>query len=285
MHRIKSFDITYYPGCSMATTAQESNLSLLGMFNKIGFNLVELEDWNCCGSTSAHNLDSELALDLAVRNLFLAPPDRPLLVVCPNCILQLRHAHLVLQQDDVKRRKYENEWGKTYNTDLEILHLFDLLGNVDFSQFSDEGVQRLQGLRFVPYYGCMLSRPNALQLEKEYYGLIEKILCSLGAKALSWPFKSRCCGTFLSVAKPDIITPIVNKIIQGAMDAGADCIVTACAMCHLNLEVRCNLKDPVPTVHLSELLSLALGDSEYATGLSRHLVDPRPMLKSKGLIR
>ena len=65
MHRIKSFDLSYYPGCSMATTAQESNLSLLAMFNKIGYNLIELEDWNCCGSTSAHNIDSELALDLA----------------------------------------------------------------------------------------------------------------------------------------------------------------------------------------------------------------------------
>ena len=87
------------------------------------------------------------------------------------------------------------------------------------------------------------------------------------------------------MAKPDIITPIVNKIIQGAMDAGADCIVTACAMCHLNLEVRCSLKNPVPTIHFSELLSLALGDSEYESWFPRHLVDPRPMLKRKGLIR
>lgn len=285
MHRIKSFDISYYPGCSMATTARESNLSLLEMFNKIGFNLVELEDWNCCGSTSAHNIDPELALDLAVRNLFLSPPDRPLLVACPNCILRLRHAHLVLKQDDLKRRKYENEWGTTYNTDLNILHFFDLLENINLLHFSDNGVKKLQGLRFVPYYGCMLSQPNALQYEKEYYGLMEKILCSLGGEALSWPFKSRCCGTFLSVAKPDIITPIVNKIIQGAMDAGADCIVTACAMCHLNLEVRCSLKNPVPTIHFSELLSLALGESKYESWFPRHLVDPRPMLKSKGLIR
>ena len=87
------------------------------------------------------------------------------------------------------------------------------------------------------------------------------------------------------MAKPDFITPIVNNIMQGAIDAKADCIVTACAMCHLNLEVRCNMKNPVPTLHLSELLSLALGESEYESWFPRHLVDPRPMLKSKGLIR
>ena len=285
MHRIKSFNISYYPGCSMATTSQESHFSLIEMFNKIGFSLIELEDWNCCGSTSAHNIDSELALDLAVRNLFLAPPDRPLLVACPNCLLRLRHAHLVLKHDELKRRKYEKEWCISYNTDLSIVHFFDLLENINLLHFSEQGVKKLQVLRFVPYYGCMLSRPNALPYEKEYYGLMEKTIGSVGGKALSWPFKSTCCGTFLAVTKPDIITPIINRIVQGARDAGADCIVTACAMCHLNLEVRCSLKDPVPTIHFSELLSLALGDSNYESWFPRHLVDPRPMLKSKGLIR
>ena len=284
MQGIRSCDISYYPGCSMATTAQESNLSLLEMFKIIGFNLIELEDWNCCGSTSAHNIDSQVALDLAVRNLFLAPPDRPLLVACPNCLLRLLHAHFVLNQDDLKRRKYEKEWGTTYNTDLKILHFFDLLENINVLNFSDNGNKKLQGLRFVSYYGCMLSRPNALQFDKDYYGFIEKILTSVGGESISWPYYSQCCGTFLSVAKPDIITPIVNKIMQGAIDAEADCIVTACAMCHLNLEVRCNMKNPVPTLHLSELLSLALGCGEYESWFSRHLVDPKPMLKSKGLI-
>jgi len=285
MHRTKVRDVTYYPGCSMATTARESNLSLLEMFNKMGFNLIELEDWNCCGSSSAHIIDSKLALDLAVRNLFLAPPDRPLLVACPNCLLRLLHAHSVLNHDEIKRYKYEKQWGKTYNTDLEITYFFDLLDNLNEINFSDNGKAKLQGLRFVSYYGCMLSRPNALQFSRDYYGLIEKILSLAGAEPISWPHSSKCCGTFLSVAKPDIITPIVNEIIHGAIDVGANCIVTACAMCHLNLEVRCDLKYPVPTLHLSELLSLALGCGEHENWFSRHLVDPRPMLKRAGLIR
>ncbi len=284
MHKIKSIDISYYPGCSMETTAQESNRSLHELINTIGFNLVELEDWNCCGSTSAHNIDSQAALDLAARNLFIAPPDRPLLVVCPNCYLRLYHTHVELCQSEVKRRKYEKEWGP-YNTDLKILHFFDLLGNINWANFSDNGSKNLQGLRIVSYYGCMLSQPAALQLDTNYYGFIEKILTSLGGESISWPYYSQCCGTFLSVAKPDMITPIVNKIIQGAIDAEADCIVTPCAMCHMNLEVRCSMKNPVPTLHLSELLSLVLGCGDYKSWFSRHLVDPMPMLKNKGLIR
>jgi heterodisulfide reductase subunit B len=72
--------------------------------------------------------------------------------------------------------------------------------------------------------------------------------------------------------------------MRGAVEFGADCIVTACAMCHLNLELRCNRMDKIPTLHFSELLSLAMGEKNYSGWFARHLVDPVPMLQSKGLI-
>jgi heterodisulfide reductase subunit B len=114
---------------------------------------------------------------------------------------------------------------------------------------------------------------------------MEKILTNLGASPEKWSFSSRCCGTFLTVARPEVVEPMVNEIIQGAIDAKADCIVTACAMCHMNLEVRCSLKEKVPILHFSEIISLALGigKSEYKGWFSRHLVDPKPLLKALDL--
>ena len=101
-------DLTYYPGCSLATTAKENNISLIYLFKHLGFNLVELEDWNCCGSSSAHSINTGLAFDLACRNLFLAPPGRPLLVACPSCLLRLRHAHHTLTDDHTLFMIYRN---------------------------------------------------------------------------------------------------------------------------------------------------------------------------------
>ena len=114
---------------------------------------------------------------------------------------------------------------------------------------------------------------------------MEGILTSLGASPISWNLSSQCCGTFLAVTKPDITTEIVNHIMEEAIDASADCLVTACAMCHLNLEIRCSMKKPIPTMHFSELLSLAFGDNNYGGWFSKHLVDPRPLLKKKVLLR
>ncbi|MBW1725200.1 MAG: hypothetical protein JRJ33_07510, partial [Deltaproteobacteria bacterium] len=261
MNKQNGIDLSYFPGCSLDSTAIENNLSLLNLFNRLGFNLIELDDWNCCGSSSAHSINGEVAFYLGTRNLSLAPAGRPLIVACPSCLLRLREAQLKLFDDDSARREYEEMWGRPVDLDLKILHFFELLDGKDLLSYSENRVKRLEGLRFVSYYGCMLARPPALRHEEKYHGLMEKILASLGAKPLSWPYLSRCCGTFLSVARPKVVTAMVNEINRGAKDIDADCIITACAMCHLNLEVRCTLKQKIPTLHFSEILSLGLGNT------------------------
>ena len=285
MEKSNLIDLSYYPGCSLKTTSQENNASLIYLFKHLGYNLIELEDWNCCGSSSAHIIDTTLAFDLASRNFSLAPPDRPLLVACPSCLLRLSSARLHLEQDASARRHYEKMWGKPFDPKLQIIHFFEFLDSIDLLKYSRGGIRRLEGFRFVPYYGCMLARPPIMRHEKNYFGLMEKILSNLGASAAKWSFSSRCCGTFLTVARPEVVEPMVNEIIRGAINAKADCIVTACAMCHMNLEARCTLKEKVPILHFSEIISLALGigKSEYSGWFSRHLVDPKPLLKALDL--
>jgi heterodisulfide reductase subunit B2 len=277
-------DLSYFPGCSLATTAKESNQSLMKVCERLGLNLIELEDWNCCGSSSAHSLDQNLAFGLAARNLSLAGTERPLLVMCPSCLHRLQGVHQVLAENPDLRTREESRWKRPIDPGLRIVHFFELLSSLDPVTLSDALVTPLKGLRFVPYYGCMLARPPALRKERSHRGLIEKILSGLGAENIPWSFSARCCGTFLSAARPDIAIPLVNRIIGGAVKAGAECIVTACAMCQLNLEIRCTLKAGIPTLHFSELLALAFGGKGSGKWFSRHLVNPVPLLKAKGLL-
>jgi heterodisulfide reductase subunit B len=277
-------ELSYFPGCSLATSARENNRSLLKVCKKLGYRIVELEDWNCCGSSSTHSIQSDLAFHFACRNLSLAPAGRPLLVACPSCMLRLKQAQMHLKEDPQACEAYERMWGRPVDPDLDIMHFFELLDGA-FRAIPDPELQTaLKGLRFVPYYGCMLTRPPAMRHAKNYHGLMEKILSACGAQPLVWGHPSKCCGTFLSVAKPAVVTPMVNQIIQGAIDVKADCIVTACAMCYLNLEIRCSLKHQLPIFHFSELLSIALGMGIKKSWLTRHLVDPVPLLKAKGFM-
>jgi len=207
-----------------------------------------------------------------------------LLVACPNCYLRLKLAHITLANNETARRQYERMWGRAFDPDLQITNFFELI-----SEMADNGAFKnhrtgLKGLRVAPYYGCMLSRPPIMRREKNYYGLMEKLLSSLGAETLQWNSASRCCGTFLSAARPDIAGRAIKNIISEAENAKADCIVTACAMCQMNLEIRGKLPGKTPIFHFSEVLSLSLGIGSGMGWFRRHLIDPRPLLRSKRLI-
>jgi heterodisulfide reductase subunit B len=282
MPETNSASFSYFPGCSLATTAKENNQSLIECCRKMGINLIELADWNCCGSSSAHSINHRLAFDLACRNLALAPPGRPLVAACPSCTLRLKHAQHRLRHEEAARARYEEMWGRPFDPDLSIRHFLGILAGPDIDRRLRANGRLNLNMTFVPYYGCMLNRPLELRSASDHQGVMEKALAGVGLHSKRWSYGSQCCGTFLTVARPDIVTPKVNAILTGAAESGAECIVTACAMCHMNLEVRCTLKHPIPIFHFSEILSLAFGTANYTQWFSRHLIDPRPLLKSKG---
>ena len=239
---------------------------------------------NCCGSSSVHSIRPALGEQLPMRNLALAPPGKPLLAACPSCYLRLRQAQIKLENDSGARAEYQATWKRPFDPDLRIITFFELLSDlVDRGVFEDNK-NRLKGLSFAPYYGCMLVRPPMMRKERNFHGLMEKVLTSLGAVPVRWPYKARCCGTFLAVSRPDIASYSVQKIMAGAYASGAECIVTACAMCHLNLEIRSQLPGKVPVLYFSELLALAEGFGEGRGWFSKHIIDPRPLLRSRRLI-
>ncbi len=276
--------LSYFPGCSLATTAKENNASLKSFLNHFDMELSEIDDWNCCGSSSTHSVNSKLALSLAARNLFLALPNRQLLIACPGCFLRLSHAKMELNASKEKQTKYETHFDRPYNKNLELVHFFELLVKMSGKGLFKNLTGRLKGLKIAPYYGCMLARPPRMNKEKNHYGLIEETMATLGGESIRWPFLSSCCGTFLSVSKPRIAEKLVNRIMKGAIQSGAECIVTACAMCHLNLEIRCRPENRLPIFHFSEVLSLALKGEVSNDWFKRHLIDPEPLLEQRQLI-
>ncbi|OGQ88580.1 MAG: hypothetical protein A3J85_02420 [Desulfobacula sp. RIFOXYA12_FULL_46_16] len=277
-------NLSYFPGCSLATTAKENNASLNSFLEHFDVRVSEINDWNCCGSSSTHSVNKSLALSLAARNLFLAPENTPMLIACPGCYLRLNQAKMELNESKEKQTAYETLFGKPFQKNIRLLHFFELLVNM-----RDQGLLKgldgkLKGLKIAPYYGCMLARPPKMNKEKNHYGLMEKTMASLGGESVRWPFLSTCCGTFLSVSRPEISEKLVNRIMQGAIASGAECIVTACAMCHLNLEIRCRPENRIPVFHFSELLSLALQKNGSKEWFKRHLINPEALMEKRGLV-
>lgn len=275
---------SFFPGCSLKASGHENTMSLLKFCEQVDIELVELEDWNCCGSSSAHSLDHAVARNLPWRNISLAPEGRPLLVACPSCLIRLKQAYLKLQQNPDQQKAYETAWGRQFDPNLSIIHFFEIFNHIRFRDYIDSPGEKLKGIKVAPYYGCMLNSPPDLRREPSYAGIMEKTLTRLGARIVPFGYSTQCCGTYLSVAKPGLAEKVVTRIVDQAMRAGAECLVTACAMCHLNLEIRCKTANPIPTLHFSELLSMALGAPDRKRWFPRHIVDPVPLLEKRHLL-
>jgi len=269
--------MAYFPGCSLVTLAREANEALLSIAPLLGLSLREIEDWNCCGSSSAHSLCPALARRLAWRIVSLAPEEE-ILVICPGCNLRLREGLYALQKDEAQE-EFRHLFGEKLHFP-QVVHLVEALGEVDWS-FLDG--TPLKGLRLAPYYGCLLFAPPEIRSPRLHLGLLEETLSRLGAEVKTWRFASQCCGTYLSLVRPDLVMEIVSKMMFEAHQRGIEALVTPCVMCQMNLEMRAEGHSRVPVFHLAEILALALGRANEGW-FRRHLIDPRPLLAEKGLL-
>ena len=114
---------------------------------------------------------------------------------------------------------------------------------------------------------------------------MDQVVRAAGAEAIDWPHKTECCGASYSITDPSIVLTLTREILSMAKASGADCIVTACPLCQLNLDLR--QKDVetkfgesygLPIFYFTQLLGLAFGLEPKALGLSSLVVDPMPLV-------
>jgi len=273
---------SYYPGCSLQATALEYDLSIRAVLQRLGVELTEIPDWNCCGASSAHSLNETLALALPARILALAQKEgNELIVPCAGCFNRLKTAEKLLREDPIKGGKIEEVVGFKYKGGFEVRPPLDLIGNLIGLERLHKMVQRpLSGLRLVAYYGCALVRPpEVVQFEDpENPQLLNRLLQALGAEPLEWSYATDCCGGNLALTRSDLAEILVTKLVAKAQEAGAQAMVTACPLCQVNLEMR---QKEMPLFYFTELIGLALGIEDNWWG--KHLIDPRPLLRTLDL--
>jgi heterodisulfide reductase subunit B len=282
---MNGIDIAYYPGCTLSSTAREIDEALHQVCEWLDINLHTLLDWNCCGSSSIHAVRPQLAVSLAARNLFQAQAmGKDLMVMCAGCTNRLRVAANQLRRDATSRRINQEVLGDALERDLHIYHLMDLLPErLKSTPYRNRLLRPLTGMRYVPYYGCLLAAPPELKSYPRLHGSMEAVMDWLGAEALGWGHQAKCCGSFLSVARPDIVAPMVTDIMEQAIAAGSECIVTACAMCQLNLELRSPVDKRLPVFSIVELLAYGMGSTDCSRWFKKHLIDPLPLFQKKKL--
>ncbi len=286
---------SYYPGCSLHASAGEYDLSTRELFKELDIALVEVPDWFCCGATPAHNVDELLSLSLCAKNLELAEQvEGDLAVACAACFSRLKFTQHTLGENETKRTQVEKALDAKVRLDGNVKHLLDILAR-DLGLDKLAGVVKtpLKGLKVACYYGCLLTRPPGVpNLDcVEAPTIMEDLLAAVGAETVSWTHRLECCGANFTLSRPGVVLQLTNAILESAKAAGADCIMVACPLCHGNLDIRQQEIEGVykadyklPVFYITQLVGMACGLTPERLGLEALIVDPKTLLKEKGLL-
>jgi len=276
--------IGYYPGCSLHGTGRELDMSIKALAEVAGVELKEIEDWNCCGASAAHNLNHNLAIALPYRNLALAEEQvlTEILAPCAACFSRLKGTTVRLGRSDALVEKMRGITEREFKGTVTILSIIEFAGRLLDDGLAEKLTEPLEGLKVAPYYGCLLARGEDIVegYDAEQPTGMDAALVAAGCEIVPWNFAVECCGGGFSMSMTEAVVDLSNAILTDAEQAGAAAIVTGCPMCHSNLDMRQRTINEaglgphdLPIVYLSEILGLAAGVEPERLGLDRHFVD------------
>jgi heterodisulfide reductase subunit B len=284
---VKTFAL--FPGCSLEKIGQSYYQSALETAKRLGIDLRELDDWNCCGATAYFHVDELLAYTLSARNLALAEKEAlDVVAPCAACYKNLfftraylkedpdlaEHINFALQEDDL-----------SFSGKSAVRHLLEVYTQDVTREDIESAVQRpLKGLRVVPYYGCQIVRPRKADEDVEQPHFFEELLSAVGATPVDYPYKTRCCGGSLMITSRPAALSLTRDLLQLAQAREAAVIATACPLCQVNLECyqtqvnqEFGTNFAVPVMYFTQILGLAFGIPGKQLGIGSELVSASPV--------
>jgi succinate dehydrogenase / fumarate reductase cytochrome b subunit len=286
----------FWPGCVSKGAAPELYTSMVRIAPALGIELVELYDGNCTGAgvISEHSMETADALN--ARNFAMAQRlDLPLMNICSTCQGVQSMAQNRMRKNPKLAAEVNEalaEEGLVYDAEkgIEVKNfLWVLVEDFGLDRLRSLVTKPLTGLKAGPFYGCYIIRPESLlgfdeHPDRDKY--LEYVIEAVGATVINYDGEDKCCGfPIMTINKPNSLTMAANHLSE-AQQEGADCLVTPCPLCHLNLDAQqpdavkyAKVGDlEVPILHLPQLIGLALGISPEELRVNRHVVSSRKVL-------
>ena len=260
---------SYYPGCTLKTKAKE--LDAFGRLSaaKLGVELEEIENWQCCGAVYPQAED-EIATKLsAVRALNAAKEqEQPLLTLCSACHHVIKRVNDDMANNEYIRTRANNylKLDAPYAGETNVVHYLEMLRDeVGFDKIKAAVKNPLKGVKIAAYYGCLLLRPSGVMAfdDPENPQIIEDFIRAIGATPVIYSQRNECCGGYMAMEDRDFARRRVDAVLASAQEAGAEMVITACPLCMYNLAHNAE-RTKLPVKYFTELLYQALGLGEEA---------------------
>lgn len=282
---------SYYPGCSLEGMNRAYDKSVRVVSKALGIELTELNDWNCCGASAYMSVHEARAHLLSARNLAIAENEKKdLIVACPACLTTLTKTNHYLGEDS-KFKKTIDLALKTANLQylgsVKVRHLLEVIVNdIGPDKVKAKIKRKITGLKIAPYYGCQLTRPFGEIDDKEFPTILDTLLRWIGVQPVDFPLKTKCCGGLLMMTNEKVALGLNKNILDCAAHNGAECIITICPLCHMNIETyqddinkTFGTKFKLPALYFTQLMGWAFGFSRKELGIDDEIIPSRPLLE------
>ncbi len=292
----------YFPGCVAQGACRELYQSTAALTQALGIELIELKKASCCGSGTFKEESQLLEDTVNARNIALAEElNLPLLTHCSTCQGVIGNVDERLKEAQETNPAYleqingllQKESCSPYRGSSEVKHLlWALVGDYGLEALQKRVTRKLSNLKCAAFYGCYILRAQkSIPFDDPYQPeSMENVFRAVGATPVYYRGRTQCCGWPLSSYATNQAFKMAGMHIQDAIAAGADCMVTPCPLCHLNLDSRqpevekvIERKLGLPVLHLPQLVALALGIEPKQLGLEKHIVSTRPVLEKLGI--
>jgi heterodisulfide reductase subunit B len=277
---------TYFPGCSCSSEggAKAYDWSIRAVSKVLDFELRELDDWNCCGSTPSSSVDELGAFCLATRDLALAEKSGlDMVTPCSACYVIFNRTNSYLKQYPKLKAQVDEALSAgnlKYNNTVKARHMLDILTtDIGYDAIKSKVKKPLDGLKVAPYYGCQVVRPVFGFDHPESPQSLDKLITSLGGEPTPFPLKTHCCGGSLIISEEALALDLTRKLLESAYSNGAECLITVCPLCQTNLDAyqsRVNKKFKtnykLPVFFFTQLMGIAFGLEEKVLGIKNSIV-------------
>ncbi|EQB74134.1 MAG: hypothetical protein AMDU4_FER2C00028G0041 [Ferroplasma sp. Type II] len=288
--------VAYYPGCASHGIAKDVDIATQLIAKDLDLELMEVDDWNCCGGGIMDDKSEPVHTSLNLRNLEKVEKmgyDK-MATPCSVCL----HSHKmavdkyendpVLKEDVDQRLQSANM--EEYDNGVESEHfIWVLIRDVGIENIKKHVKRPLKDIKVGTYYGCQLLRPsNVMGFESAFNPhSVMDLVAATGATPIAFPMKSACCGFPLMGSNPTVALKMANNILSSAKDNGSEMLVHPCSLCHLQLDVtqtkiQKQFKQDwnLPALYITQLIGLSFGYSPKELGLAKMSTE---YLKARGI--
>ncbi len=278
-----------YTGCTARESTPELLKSTMAIANKLGIELILLDEASCCGASHLQDFDDMLSLVLNARNLCYAEKlGLTMVTICNTCQLNTSLTKDRLDSDPELKAKVNEklaEVGLEYKGTSEVKHfLYALQDDYGYENIASHVTNPMTDINIASFYGCHNIRPSHLQHknnggENSYRPVsLDNLVTALGGNAIDYESKNKCCGFHVELQNPVTANKLSSIAMLDAIDNNADVMVTPCPLCHLRMDVQQhNISKQagrdinIPVLHLPQMVGIALGIDPKELGLNHNV--------------